>query len=231
LSPQFRDVELLPSLDETIARLPGKRLHSELWADWDPPRSSGMNARTSPGLLDAGERRKGDRKATPNNEPTAFFFFSEQDGSYTLTGPAGGVRTGASRGGGLEPSEYHAKAKIPGDEAAAIHWHPDDALGYVDNPDDRESKGYGDSYYLQSGKPIATVYKGEIGWRELEDGRLVFRYPIGTMSQREIDETQRNLNREQKKFYAKKLNDSAATPRCLGDASRRAAMGFPCNCG
>lgn len=195
-----KTVELRPNLDDMIDKSAGKRLYMTLEANWDPSRSSGKNIRATPGLLDAGEKHKADRRARGDDEPIALFF-PTQHGDYTLGAPAGEVRTGSSNGDGLEPSGFHAEAALPGNESAAIHWHPDDAMGFVDNPSDRKSKGFGDSYYLQSGKPIATVYKGEVAWRELQDGRLVFRYPTGTMSKRELDEMQRNLDREQRKFY------------------------------
>ena len=94
------------------------------------------------------------------------------------------------------------------DADGAIHWHLDGrSNGYLDDPDnpaDPRASGYGDAGYLQNRKPIATAYEGEVGWHGLENGRLVFDYPSGTMSQRQIDEMQRNVNREQRMFYRRK---------------------------
>ena len=189
-----------PTLNERVERSPGKRVYSRIAAEWDPSRSSDAWNLPSDALFDAGDRYRMSYDPKSPKEKIAFFV-PDGAGGHTLEDPPGKTRTRSSANGDS------ARAPVRRDADAAIHWHLDrDSKGYVDDPDnpaDRQAKGYGDTGYLRFGKPIATVFKGEVGWHGLENGRLIFLYPSGTMSQ-EIDAMQQNLNREQKMFYRRK---------------------------
>jgi hypothetical protein len=47
---------------------------------------------------------------------------------------------------------------------------------------------------------MATVYKGEVGWHELDNGRLQFVAPKDSMTSTQMTQMQDNLNVEQKSF-------------------------------
>lgn len=191
-------VDFVPSLNETVDAAPGKRIYARIEADWDPARSSGVWNMPSDALFDSGDHHRMNYNRKSTKEKIGFFV-PDGAGGHTLEDPPGKTRTSSSRTGDS------ARAPIRHDAEAAIHWHLDrDSKGYVDNPDDPRAKEYGDTGYLRNGKPIATAFKGEVGWHGLENGRLVFLYPSGTMSQAEIDAMQENLNREQKMFYRRK---------------------------
>jgi hypothetical protein len=85
---------------------------------------------------------------------------------------------------------------------AAVHGHIDSGRnasnGMVDNP--RLNGGLGNAEPLKLGLPNATVSHGQVGWREMDRGRLQFSYPDGAMNRNQIADTQSNLDVEQKLF-------------------------------
>jgi hypothetical protein len=150
------NVELRPNLNERIDQAAGKRLYMTIEADWDPSRSNGVTAMPTPDLLDAGETYKGLYHVGSGAERLGFLT-PYNDGSYFFEPPDSAVKTGSS-----EDDDY-ASALAPRDAGAGIHWHRDKGSdGFVDAPTDR--RPYGDSSYLRQGKPMATVYDGEVGW-------------------------------------------------------------------
>lgn len=196
-----RQVAFEPSLNERVEKSPGSRLYARIAAKWDPTRSNGETAMPSDALRDAGERHKMNYDPRSKDEKIAFFV-PDGNGGYALAAPPGKTKARSGR------NSDTASAPVRQDADGAIHWHLDGrSNGYLDDPDnpaDPRASGYGDAGYLQNRKPIATAYEGEVGWHGLENGRLVFDYPSGTMSQRQIDEMQRNVNREQRMFYRRK---------------------------
>ena len=190
-----------PTLNERVQGSPGSRLYMRLYADWDPARSNGVTALPSDEVLDAGEKYKRALKAKGDREPVGFFVRGK-DGALTLQA-AKKVKSRSSDRSGFAPAGYSATARPPGNELAAAHGHPNGAAGFLDNPEDGVSHGYGDSGYLRSGKPMGAVYRGEVGWHGLENGRRVFIFPTGTMSDADIAQMQKNLNNEQQLFYKK----------------------------
>jgi hypothetical protein len=186
------NVAFRPTLQQTIDNSPGKRLYMTLQADWDPSRSNGVTGTTTNEMLDAGEAYKNSYEVGAGHEQMASWG-DYGDGSLFLETPESKVKTGSSAGADF------ASAVFPKDSVAGVHWHRDRGSdGFVDDP--RESP-YGDTALLKYGRPMATVYQGEVGWHVIENGRLKFIYPAGTMTQSQVDQMQRNLNAEQKKFY------------------------------
>jgi hypothetical protein len=94
-----------------------------------------------------------------------------------------------------------------------IHGHIDSRpAGSTQQPSDGMldkvdlGKGLGDSWSLQGNDPeaLGTVSHGQIGWHVLDNGQLKFLYPPGSMTPFQIQEMQKNLNREQQKFLRPK---------------------------
>lgn len=65
---------------------------------------------------------------------------------------------------------------------------------------------YGDvtSLLADNPMPMTTVSKGRMGWHQLEDGRLQFMYPLGSLSEHEAEEIQRNLDLQQRLFHKRR---------------------------
>ena len=85
-------------------------------------------------------------------------------------------------------------------DVAGMHGHPDNANGMVDDPSKNGGLGDTSSLILKNPIPMATVYKGQVGWHELDNGRLQFSAPKDSMTSTQMDQIQRNLNVEQKLF-------------------------------
>jgi len=82
---------------------------------------------------------------------------------------------------------------------------PTGDYGMVDNTDDPNAKGYGDTYSLMTlGIPVATIYNGYIGWHEMRGGQLLFSAPKAAFAHGQVHSLQSNLNSEQKKFLTPK---------------------------
>ena len=73
----------------------------------------------------------------------------------------------------------------------------DRSNGMVDAPS--ENGGYGDtkSLALQNPMPMATVYRGKVGWHEIQNGQLSFTVPVGARSTTQQQQIQKNLNSQQ----------------------------------
>jgi hypothetical protein len=191
-----RNVELKPNLNEIIDQAPGKRLYMTLEADWDPSQSSGVTAMPTPDMLDAGEQYKNLYTGDTPTERMGFFG-AYKDGSFFFEAPEGPMKTGSSQ------HDDYASGLPPRDAQAGIHWHLNrESDGLVDLP--TKKRPYGDADYLRQGKPMATVFQKEVGWHGLDNGRLVFTYPSGTLSDDQVTQMQKNLNAEQPRFYRKK---------------------------
>jgi hypothetical protein len=121
---------------------------------------------------------------------------SEERAGYIARAPSRVVEVRGKAGGGdrFDTYTYHQPTDSPG-----IHGHIDNSSeGMVDST---EAKGgYGDTFSLQWPQPMATVYRGQVGWHVLDDGRLKFLYPPGSMTDEQIGKMQQNLDQEQRKF-------------------------------
>jgi hypothetical protein len=193
----YSKVQFEPTLGERIQSYPGSRVYARIEADWDPARSSGKTVWPSDEILDAGERHKGAYDTKDGKEKLDFFGI-DSSGAVVLQGANGKVTSRAH-------NEFDsARGRPHPDSKATIHWHIDkDSDGFVDHPGSGEFAA-GDANPLRQGLPNGTVSDGEVGWHGLDNGRLVFLYPNGTMTNDQIRQKQRNLNREQKLFYRKK---------------------------
>ncbi|MEO6214614.1 MAG: hypothetical protein ABIO86_01170 [Sphingomonas sp.] len=98
---------------------------------------------------------------------------------------------------------YTGRPSGPGKPIFGIHGHADDAVGMVDSPS--KNGGFGDTDALfKRGIPMATVYKGQIGWHEMVKGQLTFTAPIGAVPRDEAWSLRNNLNVSQEKFLKPK---------------------------
>lgn len=68
----------------------------------------------------------------------------------------------------------------------------------VDDP--ASNGGYGDTQSLKAGMPMATVSHGQVGWHEMQNGKLEFTYPGGALNGSQNQQMQSNLNVEQLSF-------------------------------
>lgn len=85
------------------------------------------------------------------------------------------------------------------------HGHRDGySAGFVDAP--TRPNPYGDTASLSRSNPIptATVSDGQVGWHVLDNNRLKFIYPSGSMTPEQVELMQRNLNQEQRLFLRPK---------------------------
>lgn len=96
--------------------------------------------------------------------------------------------------------------RLPGTVAFG-HGHIDGASDGMIDKWEPSRELYGDIGSLREPEPVpmATVSEGRIGWRQLDNGRLQFMYPSGTILDDgdEAHAIQENLNRQQSLFQRK----------------------------
>jgi hypothetical protein len=116
--------------------------------------------------------------------------------------PDGSIQVRLAQG---QPGDvmYKAHPSGPGKVIFGIHGHPDDAVGMVDDPS--KDDGFGDTDALfKRGIPMATVFRGQIGWHEMVKGQLTFTAPTGAFADSQRQSIQSNLNWSQDKFLKPK---------------------------
>ena len=119
---------------------------------------------------------------------------------YSL--PSFGAKPGSTR----TANTLNFGRKFPIGTVTLGHGHPDgDSDGMIDdrNPSQKPDPVVGDvgSLLRPEPMPMATVSKGRIGWHQLENGRLQFMYPSGTLEKHEVEEIQKKLNLQQSLFH------------------------------
>jgi hypothetical protein len=126
-------------------------------------------------------------------------YLAEGDsGAIYITSGNAGAKYGSSSG-----DLDYGRGKPPGNTAAIIHGHiPGKSDGLVDSL----KAGYqGDAQTLLTStpRPNFTVYEGRIGVHEVVGGVVTFTMVQGSMTSHERTEIQRNLDKQQRFFYAK----------------------------
>jgi len=129
-------------------------------------------------------------------------FATKPDASVGPVHAAPDVTVASNAKTGNHVSGSTATATVPKGALAAVHGHIDSGTnasnGMVDNPG--LNGGLGDAQPLKLGLPNATVSHGQVGWREMDRGRLQYSYSQGAMDSHQVADTQSNLDAEQKLF-------------------------------
>jgi len=98
---------------------------------------------------------------------------------------------------------YTGHPSGPGTVIFGIHGHPYDSVGMVDDPSKNGDFGDTDALFKR-GIPMATVFRGQIGWHEMVKGQLTFTAPTGAFADDQLQSIQTNLNVSQEKFLKPK---------------------------
>ena len=163
--------------------------------NYDPARSSGVTAIVTPSMIGAVNANR--RRLAPNggSDEPAIFGVPDGVGGYTIISAKGRAHS--------TPSGVSKTVPKPPNAAWIAHGHLEDANSFVDVPS--MAKGFGDAHSLSSSKPIPnfTLFNGQAGWHDLDNGRLRFTYPSGSMTPAQIEQLQRNLDEEQVRLYRK----------------------------
>jgi len=131
----------------------------------------------------------------------------ESLGFFTL-GSDGNIKAEHAQGVTHSSSEtgVSVSAAVPEGAIGVIHGHIENgshaADGMVDDPNRKNP--YGDANPLRIGLPNATVFREQVGWHEINEGRLQFSYPEGAMNGRQEHKIQSNLDKVQKYFDIEK---------------------------
>lgn len=162
---------------------------------YDPQRSSGMNAQATQPMIDAVNANR--RLVAPNGSGGEPVVVGVPDGAggFKMVRPR--VRTHSTA------TADTATVIVPADAEFLSHGHLEGANGFVDAP--TANRGLGDASTLARQNPIPnfTVFDRQTGWHDLENGRLRFTYPTGSMAPAQVLELQRNLDGEQELLYRK----------------------------
>ncbi len=94
---------------------------------------------------------------------------------------------------GQTTREGQSQAMDLSEGSAGVHGHLSGSV--VDKP--AENKGYGDTQSLKFGKPMFTVEGNRIGVHDAPGGHLRFVMTKGAMTEREAQQMQKNLDRQQ----------------------------------
>jgi len=145
--------------------------------------------------------------AKPGDREPYYYFVPDGSGGHRPELPID-LKQQNQRGLRNDPGAYTASGKPPPGAEFGAHGHPDPTF----RDDLRRTKGYGDhmAHALPTPMPMATVvtlqsgpHKGQqiVGYREMVNGRLQFRAPVGALSDTDRRAIQANLNAAQTKFY------------------------------
>jgi hypothetical protein len=186
----------------TSARIPNDWNFERIQAAFDPSRSTGKTAVFSQDGLDAVYKYQDQVQVSRGGQSEKLgFLVPSSDGSLTYKVPddfsAYGSRMSDNAGG-----------TPPAGAVYGMHGHiPERDDGFVDAP--TSNGGYGDTHSLHrpAPMPMATVARTPdnrgyvVGLHEIDNGRLQFRFPAGSLTREQRRQIQRNLDVEQDKFY------------------------------
>ena len=140
--------------------------------------------------------------ATGSSNEEKLGFVTEPDASVGPVHAAPDVNATADAKTGHTDTASTARANRPKHALAVVHGHvdsgPQKSEGMVDAPEPEHPLG--DSQPLKLGLPNATVSHGQVGWHEMDRGRLQYSYPDGAMNSSQTSKMQQNLDTEQRLF-------------------------------
>ncbi len=158
----------------------------------------GPKTTTGPSIIASSETKAAaeagkDKVAVPSGTKEKLgFVVKDSDGNQS-------VQLGANVSTKDKSTGQVASSVVPDGAVAVIHGHLDKGSdGMVDAP--KLNGGYGDTEPLRYGLPNATAFKGEIGWHEMQNGKLTFTYTEGAMTSSQQKAIQKNLTNSQKLF-------------------------------
>lgn len=141
---------------------------------------------------------------TKSGEDEPFLDVPVQDSYFSV--PAVNAKTGSTAT--ADTLNFGNKMYWPRGTLAITHGHIDSGPyrsdGMVDEVNPDEDLPYGDSVSLaiETPMPQATVYKGQVGWHFIENGRLKFMYPVGAdgVDRRQLGLLQDHLDKAQTRY-------------------------------
>jgi hypothetical protein len=163
---------------------------------YDPAHSDHKTAVPTAPVKAAVEQGK-DKVATFSDHEKVGFVVPGADGKPTLQADTDATTSSST-------TANTAAATVPPGAMALVHGHdeigPTALKGMVDST--KDNGGYGDTQSLASNNPIptATVFRGDVGWHQIQDGQLQFTFRAGALTPGQASAMQSNLNNEQQLF-------------------------------
>jgi hypothetical protein len=163
---------------------------------FDPARSDHKTAVPSAPVKAAVEQGK-DKVSTFGDHEKVGFVVPGADGKPTLQTDTDATTSSTT-------TANTAAATVPSGAMALAHGHdeigPTALKGMVDST--KDAGGYGDTQSMASNNPIptATVFRGDVGWHQVQNGQLQFTFRAGTLTGAQSSAMQSNLNNEQQLF-------------------------------
>jgi len=186
-----------PTGKATTCNGTGQNAQCTMTADtFDPARSDHRTAIPSPSVK-AAVAQGMDKVATFSGKEKMGYVMPGPDGTPTLQ-PDSNATTSSSLTANI------ARSTVPQGALAVAHGHdeigPTALKGMVDST--RDAGGLGDAQSLSLSTPIptATVFRGDVGWHQIQDGQLQFTFRAGALTGPQASAMQGNLNNEQQFF-------------------------------